>query len=155
MYPDHFGMVQEVPAAIARKGRLFQFPVRGDDEGSALTLWPGFTPIEKDTLCAAERGFGWTRPASKRSYAGLSFRSNENGLIWCRCDNPDSPLRFDVPNGHWGVWLSTTPVPPSVWTPGSSATVSSSAPASTTTATSTPPTGCCAKRRRRNATPRP
>ena len=45
---QHFRMEQEVPEAVARKGRLFQFPVRGDYEGSALMLWPGFTPIEKD-----------------------------------------------------------------------------------------------------------
>lgn len=127
LFLDNFRMEQETPAVIARKGRMFQFPVKGGEKDSALMLWPGFTALEKDTLYTPERGFGWTQPASKRTYGGLSFRSNENGLIWCRCDNADAPLRFDVPNGRWGVWLFATPVHASVWTKGVSATVNGKA----------------------------
>lgn len=123
VFLDNFRMEQEVPAVIAKKGRLFQFPIKGGEKDSALMLWPGFTAIEKDTLYDGTRGYGWTKPASKRTYGGLSFRSNENGLIWCRCENIDSPLRFDVPNGRWGVWLFATPVQPSVWTKGVSAVI--------------------------------
>jgi hypothetical protein len=127
LYFDHFRMEQEVPALLAARGRMFQFPVRGGQNDSALMLWAGFTAIETDTLYNAGRGHGWTMPASKRRYAGLSFRSNENGLIWCRCENADSPLRFDVPNGRWGIWVFATPVQPSVWAKGASATVNGEA----------------------------
>jgi hypothetical protein len=127
LFLDNFRMEQETPAVITKKGRLFQFPIKGGEKDSALMLWPGFTAIEKDTLYTPERGFGWTQPASKRTYGGLSFRSNENGLIWCRCENADSPLRFDVPNGRWGVWLFATPVQASVWTKGVSATINGQA----------------------------
>jgi hypothetical protein len=126
LFLDNFRMEQETPAVIGKKGRMFQFPIKGDKE-SALMLAPGFTAIETDTLYTPERGFGWSKPASKRTYGGLSFRSNENGLIWCRCENADSPLRFDVPNGRWGVWLFATPVQASVWTKGVSATVNGQA----------------------------
>lgn len=127
LFLDNFRMEQETPAVIAKKGRMFQFPIKGGEKDSALMLWPGFTAIEKDTLYTPERGFGWTKSASKRTYGGLSFRSNENGLIWCRCENADSPLRFDVPNGRWGVWLFATPAQASVWTKGVSAIVNGQA----------------------------
>src|SRR5439155_15462629 len=95
LYLDNVRVRQEVPTVLARRGRLFQFPGRAEPTDPPL-LWPGFTPIEVDTLWTAERGFGWTKPKATRQTHAHSFRSCESGLLWGCCTNLDAPLRIDV-----------------------------------------------------------
>ena len=107
LFIDHVRMEQEVPKVIRQKGRLFHFAPRSTDQGKAGVpiLWPGFTAVERDNLYDPKTGFGWTRPATKRTYSQSSFRSVENGYWWGCAENVDSPFRVDLPNGRYGIYF--------------------------------------------------
>jgi hypothetical protein len=117
LFLDNAHMEQEVPAVLRERGKLFQFPARAEAK-DAPVLWPGFTAVEYDTLYTAERTFGWTQPARTRVYHGHSFRSFENGLLWGHCSRLDSPLRVDLANGRYGIWLLAAPSTGFPWSSG-------------------------------------
>jgi hypothetical protein len=108
LHLDHVRMEQELPATLSKRGRLFQFPGRSDPKDPPV-LAPGFTAIEPDTLYTAERGFGWTAAQTTRQRHAHSFRSNEHGLLWGSCQNIDAPLRIDLPNGRYGIFVFGAP----------------------------------------------
>jgi hypothetical protein len=108
LYLDNVRMEQEVPAVISRKGKLFQFPGRGDPKDPPV-LAPGFTAVEVDTLYTAEPGFGWTDKRTTRQPHAHSFRSNEHGILWGCCLNPDAPFRVDLPRGRYGISVIGAP----------------------------------------------
>jgi hypothetical protein len=113
---DHVRLEQEVPATLSRRGRMLQFA--GRDAQGPPVLWPGFTPVDADTLYTPERGHGWTQPARTRKSAGHSFRSMENGILWGRVERIDAPLRIDVPAGRYGVHVIGAPGHGHVWAKG-------------------------------------
>ena len=113
LFIDHFRMEQESLPTFQQQGRLFQFPAR-EDAKSEPVLWPGFTPVDIDTLYSEQAGFGWTAPRSSdarnaRGHGGHSFRSHENGLLWGYCGDTDCPFRVDLPRGRYGIYCFATP----------------------------------------------
>lgn len=105
LFLDNARMEQEVPTAMKA---MLQFPGR-DSADSAPLLWPGFTPVDADSLYSAERGYGWTGPKTKRQHSAHTFRSHEPGIVWGWCSGADCPFRVDLPNGSYGVCILAAP----------------------------------------------
>jgi hypothetical protein len=117
LFFDHARMEQEVPDVLSRSGRLLQFPARAEPRDPPV-VWPGFMPVETDTLYSTERGYGWTEPAKTRVYQGHSFRSYENGLLWGHCSRCDAPLRIDLPAGKYSLAVIGAPQQAAAWNEG-------------------------------------
>ncbi len=107
LFIDNARLEQEVPAVIAKEGRLFQFPAH-DGPNTAPLLWPGLTAAEASTVYAPERAFGWVGPP-KCAYSASSFRSEDNGILWGACSGIETPFRADVPDGRYGICVIATP----------------------------------------------
>ncbi|MBM4030416.1 MAG: hypothetical protein FJ291_01365 [Planctomycetes bacterium] len=105
LFLDNVRVEQEVPTAMRA---MLQFPGRDGPESAPL-LWPGFTPVEADTLYSPERGHGWTAPRMKREHSGHTFRSHEPDILWGWCVGADCPFRIDLPNGAYGVCILAAP----------------------------------------------
>lgn len=117
LFLDHLRVEQEIPTILSRRGLMLQFAARAEQRDPPV-LWPGFSAIETGTMYSPDRRFGWVLPASKRQVVGHSFRSYENGLLWGRCQYPDSPLRIDLPNGRYGLLCLAAPSHNYSWSKG-------------------------------------
>ena len=116
LFIDNARLEQEVPAVIAKEGRLFQFPAR-DGPNTALLLWPGLTAVEASTVYSPERAFGWVG-SPKCAYSASSFRSEDNGILWGACSGIETPFRADVPDGRYGICVIATPGSGFQWSKG-------------------------------------
>ncbi|HYF50931.1 MAG TPA: hypothetical protein VEJ63_16065 [Planctomycetota bacterium] len=110
LFIDNVRMEQEVPKVLTEKGRILHFPAYCEAKGAPVA-WPGLTVLGHGDLYSSEKKYGWVNAAKPnlRGYHGSSFRSNDNGLMWGSCSHPDSPIRVDVPNGQYGVYLMAYP----------------------------------------------
>ncbi|HYF50932.1 MAG TPA: hypothetical protein VEJ63_16070 [Planctomycetota bacterium] len=109
LYIDNVRMEQEVPETISKHGVMLQFPGRYDPARAPFTM-PGFTPIEVGSMYEASKKAGWTQAATKRYYGlHIGDMNLQNPLLLGWCSNVDSPLRIDVPDGRYGVWLCAAP----------------------------------------------